>query len=242
MSYYTFCILYQVYYTLNSLKKIFTHYDLHYNNIMYIKLPKIIKIIYEDVPNTVILYTRFIPIIIDYGRCHINCLALDNNIFSRIFLEIACETDKCNNLSYPNCNTLSKGILIKRQNLFNYLQNFENTNIIPYIKNESHDLRYLVTLMINKIPDNRTIKKNFLLYANPAFFAKNYYGTIENDDGIIKSLSLHGTIKTLNDIMVWLTYIYNANIDTDKSTDDIYGTMKIYKDIKENKPWTFEKA
>lgn len=246
VSYYTFCNLYQIYYTLNSIKKIFTHYDLHEKNVMYLKLNKKIKIIYEADPESVILYTRYIPVIIDYGRCHINCLELDNNIFSRIFSEIACESDKCNNKIYPLCNTDSKGIWTYRKSPLEYFDNKYYTNYRK--KNESHDLRYIVNILLYYLNENRTIKKFFKKYVNAEnnseFFEEKYYGTKEYEDCLIETNDVPiGKIKTVGDVMIFLKYFYISNkCFENKSSDDLYGTMKIYKDIKENKPWTFEKA
>lgn len=50
----------------------FTHYDLHLNNILIVKLDKCYKLKYTYNGTEYFIVTQFIPFIIDYGRTHID--------------------------------------------------------------------------------------------------------------------------------------------------------------------------
>jgi hypothetical protein len=49
----------------------FTHYDLHLDNVLLIKLPKTTHFVYKYKNKEYDVYLDFFPIIIDLGRCHI---------------------------------------------------------------------------------------------------------------------------------------------------------------------------
>ena len=87
------CILFQIYYALDQLRGVFTHYDLSYRNVL----------IYEPVPGEYIEYhyhykgrvisfrSRYIAKIIDYGRCYFN-----NGIFSSLDIyRLVCSNAVC---------------------------------------------------------------------------------------------------------------------------------------------------
>jgi hypothetical protein len=50
----------------------FTHYDLHYNNVLVLQLDDVYQIKYEYKGKAYFFYSKFVPFIIDYGRSHIN--------------------------------------------------------------------------------------------------------------------------------------------------------------------------
>jgi hypothetical protein len=80
LDYNLFCIFFQIYATLDSLKEIYTHYDLHPWNILIKFFKNPLKITYKmSDGSSVVLVTNYFPIIIDYGRSYINCLKLDKN-------------------------------------------------------------------------------------------------------------------------------------------------------------------
>lgn len=58
----------------------FTHYDLHANNILVVKLGKIYALQYVYNNKTYTVYTDVIPYIIDYGRSHIDPKSIDTKI------------------------------------------------------------------------------------------------------------------------------------------------------------------
>jgi hypothetical protein len=75
-------ILYLVYSCLSSLSPQFTHYDLHAQNVQLVKIPNdgysLLRVHLAD-GRTVPFKTNYLPVIIDYGRCFVNCAALNSN-------------------------------------------------------------------------------------------------------------------------------------------------------------------
>jgi hypothetical protein len=131
-----FCILFQLYATLATLSKIYTHYDLHQNNIMIINLPKKMLVTYTYNDKNIKLYTKYIPTIIDYGRTYIDCRQFASYVSSENVVNIACTT-RCNDLGsldskncslfifeIISCGLYSHLILIS----INFLFGFNNSN------------------------------------------------------------------------------------------------------------------
>jgi hypothetical protein len=162
-------ILFQIYALLSSLKEVYTHYDLHDGNVMYVKVPddKIVLIKYTINNNVYNIHTHFIPVIIDYGRSHINCLKIgesfeSNLINSKIYSEIVCENPNCNSVKLPACNTNAIGLGIDRNNF----ENYSNLDYFHYIDirhtNQSSDLRF-INLFMTKLENNLPIKLKYEL-------------------------------------------------------------------------------
>ena len=134
-----FGILFQIYYTLNILKNVFTHYDLHSNNIL----------LYEPIEDGYIDYhyhyrgevitfkSRYIVKIIDYGRCYFRGSDIDTH---EIYRKI-CNIRECNDGREVCGNKSGYSFFytneadIKRNHYINKLVN-----------NQSHDLRLLYDL------------------------------------------------------------------------------------------------
>jgi hypothetical protein len=150
-----FAILFQVYYTLNILKNVFTHYDLHSNNIL----------LYEPITDGYIDYhyhyrgevitfkSRYIVKIIDYGRCYFRESNINSqDIYSELCKIIECNTntEKCGDLSGYN-------FLLKKKKEIreNYYTNSSDNN-------QSHDLRLLKDLsqVIPKIKKSSEINNS----------------------------------------------------------------------------------
>lgn len=95
-------ILFQIYFALNSLDDLFIHYDLHRENILLKRVPngKFIEIEYTLFSGVKkIIKTKYIPVIIDYGRSFIDCDAFSKNfITSKNFADKAC-SNSCNTRS-----------------------------------------------------------------------------------------------------------------------------------------------
>lgn len=91
-------ILFQIYMPLYTLADIFTHYDLHWNNVLLhepIK-GKVIKYVYHlDNDEIISFYSPYLVKIIDYGRCYFSDDIMDSNI---IYDKI-CSFAECN----PEC-------------------------------------------------------------------------------------------------------------------------------------------
>lgn len=242
VNYNIFCLLFQIYATLVGLKDIYTHYDLHLGNIMIVKLPKKVKITYTNLKIT--LYTKYIPVIIDYGRSHINCLKLGATIFSRVFSEISCENPKCNSSGPKSCDTRLKGLVIQRyKDNYSNQSNFYNINL--RVKNESFDLRFLHIFMLqfnNIVPIKADYDKHFNLNINSEWVDKTdnkslTYGVEEQPSNYYNK----GIIKTTLDALNWLSDYYNANFTT-KTTTDLYGIMTINTNLESKERWSFEKT
>jgi hypothetical protein len=241
-NYNIFCLLFQIYAALVGLKEIYTHYDLHLGNIMIVKLPKKVKIIYTNLK--IILYTKYIPVIIDYGRSHINCLKLGTTIFSRVFSEISCENSKCNSLGNKSCDTRLKGLVIQRyKDNYSNQNNFYNINL--RVKNESFDLRFLHNFMLQfnntvHIKSDYNRRFNFIINREWIDKADNKsltYGVEEQ----LSDYNIKGIIKTTVDALNWLTDYYNVNFVT-KTATDLYGIMTINTNLESKERWSFEKT
>ena len=239
-NYNIFCILLQIYSALYALREIYTHYDLHSGNIMYMKSPNIIKIVYNINNSEYIIYTKFIPIIIDYGRSHMNCSKLDSTLItSERFAENACNS-KCN----PLQNTHNCEINSLKFNKYNnkWFDNSDFYYINPRVKNESFDLRFINSIM--QVLKQTDIKNRYLqtfnIKNNPDWFLKDKsisYGVKEHKQEPNK-------IETLTDIITFLTNYY-INLNYLKNVPNIninnsYETIRIDCDINKKIKWTYE--
>jgi hypothetical protein len=240
LDYNMFCILIQIYGALSIVKNNFTHYDLHTGNILFSKLDKPIKIIYnDDKHKQYIIYTKFIPVIIDYGRAYVNCKNISENIDSDNFINRACFSS-CNE-SNPDCYLYPIGMPIyKDENkggVYDDNSNFAYIN--PRVNNKSHDLRFIYIIIRynkDKIPlildiyNNHFNKKN-----NP-----DWWDPILNGDGVPEQTKDSVKIKTVSDFYNLLkNEYYETHFNKEEyKTNDILGTMNIYTDLKTK--WTFD--
>lgn len=129
--------LYQVYCPLANMSDVFTHYDLHSENVLLYKIPhdKYIKMIYYYPDNTTVEFnTDAISKIIDYGRSYIN--DEEERIESMTFYDILCGSEVCNRDENGRCGD-EKG--------FGWLGSDEY-NIDSLKRNKSHDLRLLADI------------------------------------------------------------------------------------------------
>lgn len=245
LDYNLYCLLFQIYAALSGLKNMYTHYDLHTGNIMIIKLPKKMRIEYTN--HSTILYTRFIPVIIDYGRSHINCLKLGTTIFSRVFSEISCENPSCNKSAQPLCNTIARGLVVQRDK-HNYSTQDHFYSINLRVANQSHDLRFLHNYM-KKFTPFVALKKDYDLHFNPAsnpeWFVRERDGSLDLTYGVQEATSDYTNskvIRTTSDVISWLKDFASANKFAYKVTADVYGTMTINSDIENKTKWSFVKS
>jgi hypothetical protein len=145
-----FAILFQIYYTLHLLGDVFTHYDLHSNNIL----------LYEPINNGYIDFhyhyrgevitfkSRYIVKIIDYGRCYFRGLDVDTREIHRML----CNTRECNN-GREVCGNKS-GYTYFHTNDADIIRYY---HINTLVNNQSHDLRLLYDL-------NRIIPKKIKIF------------------------------------------------------------------------------
>ncbi len=251
LNYNMFCIIFQIYTTLSSLRDYFTHYDLHHDNIMISILEKPIIIEYKKDASLYKIKTRYIPYIIDYGRSYINCLKLDSVLFSRNFLETACEVRECGRISSQECDASIKGLKISRDNIYNYDKIRHYTD--PRMRNISHDVR-LFHIIFNSLSKwdfgahespiiNTELYKHFSKYSDifkekikkPSDYIfgveENDFGTIPSEGDVIKN------VKVVSDMLK--LYHTNQNYNSIVTEADIVGVLRINMNFEEREKWTF---
>lgn len=163
----TISILFQVYFALHQLRDVYTHYDLHLENVMLYKpFPNKNAILmrYHVDGRIYEFVTEYIPKIIDYGRNFFN----NGTITSKQLIEYVCKSPGCN----PNCG-IHVGYDIIQGSV-----NGGNTDkfywIDPSKRNMSHDLRCAVEVFaINKLAQRYGL-------VTPTFTYLDMYGTPEN--------------------------------------------------------------
>jgi len=219
-------ILFQVYYPLFHMRKHFTHYDLHQENvILYEPVPgKYIQFHYQTETGFVTFKSPYIVKIIDYGRSYFKDIEDSKDIYDEI-----CSLKECD----PLCG-IDKG--------FATFQLSNETNfhhIVSQQKNESHDLRFLkiVLDMLDKFQTPRW----FEYYKNS--FNVRYesnYGTPEN---ICKKKIFYfftsRELCNIEDVYKHLEKILPlSNVQLDGYHNEKYGDLYVYS----NKHIEFRKA
>jgi hypothetical protein len=238
-----FNILFQIYATLSGLKNIFTHYDLHTGNVMFVKVPgnKIINITYVIDNKEYNLYTHFIPVMLDYGRAHINCLELDNLTHSKIFTEMFCANKDCNSSTDNECNGYAKGMAVFKDTKDTYsdMESFYNINY--RVKNESCDLKFLHDLMTSisspiKEEYNKVFVNDWILEEKGE--TKINYCVKEN----LSKFEYTNKVNNITDVISWLLTIQeNIYQGSDINKQTLYGKLKIYPQIEKRIPFNFQK-
>lgn len=186
-------VLFIIYHALNALRKKFTHYDLHNENVLLYEpeLGKYIQYNYhKSFGKTTVFYSAYIPKIVDYGKSFVR----SSNMNSKKIYDTICAEKACN----PNCG----------ENVgFQWFTPNSKMFISSSKKNESHDLR-LLTMCINDV--NKILNDNNLnIDKNPAFLKiyeilqKTKYGVgidnIKNKQfGSIENLSNNSTDGIVN--------------------------------------------
>jgi len=209
-------ILFQIYYPLFHMRKNFTHYDLHMENvILYEPVPgQYIEFHYQTETGVITFKSPYIAKIIDYGRCYFNDTEDSKDIYDEV-----CQLPKCK----KKCGD-ERGF-----------SNFRLSNergfyhIVTQKKNESHDLRFLNSVL-------QTLKT----FVTPAWFKeytdsikleyKHMYGTPEKSCKR-KQCDVEGVYKQLEKI------IPLSNVQLDGYHTEKYGDLYIYG----NKPIEFRK-
>jgi hypothetical protein len=203
---------------------------------MYIKLPNIIKIIYNinDIEYTI--YTKFIPVIIDYGRSHINCSNLDSTLItSEEYAQKACNS-KCNP-SDDKSNCEINSLWINKSN-GNWSDNSNSYYINPRVKNESFDLRFINSIMqlFRKTDIKQKYMKKVNILNNPDWFNKDKtvsFGVQEHEHEDKK-------IENTTDVIDFLTEYYRLNYLTVPIIYQTNETIKIDCNIDKKVKWTYE--
>lgn len=222
-------ILWQVYSVLTSLSVEFTHYDLHYENVLLYTIPenKYMELNYHnytgfgrnviEIP-VVKIKTRYIVKIIDYGRCY--------TPLTEEYYKTICNSENCNKEKIlPNGRVVPCG----KYNGYNYF--YDKLSEREYytgsrVRNISHDLRlvnfFRDPYFLKHAPENKIfnlIAAN-LLYNNP-------YGTNENTsiEGITNVISLSRFL-----IKVVMEEDFVKKMNSSFEGYEKVGTMNIYLD------------
>jgi hypothetical protein len=222
-------ILYQVYFPLTVLKDIYTHYDLHANNVFLYKPyqgNKYIQMRYHLLSERVIEFpSEYIVKIIDYGRNY-----FDNGVTNtkEILNNYVCNNRMCN----PNCGYyVGYGVIQGNE----YNPNAQNNWIFPNQKNISHDLKFAHYFYsyLKQIKLFNTFFYNDMEITGPS---EKLMGTPEKLGGnslIINNIvNLREAIESFID--VWNTHKMKKKYD---ATWQKMAIMDIYED---KRPYTFK--
>lgn len=211
-------ILFQVYYPLFHMRKNFTHYDLHIENvILYEPVPgQYIQFHYHTDTGIISFKSPYIAKIIDYGRSYFKDGEDSKDIYDQV-----CQIDECK----PNCGEDSGFSSFPLSNERNFY------HIVSQKKNESHDLRFLYSVL-------ETLKT----FPIPAWFKtytdsfkliyKHMYGTPEKICIQTKQCNMETIYKKL------VTLLPETNAKLDPYHVDKYGDLYVYGD----KPIEFRKS
>ena len=127
--------LYQIYFTLSVLHNEFTHYDLHPDNVMIIKLPQGTYMTHNyriSDSEVVVFHSRYVVKIIDFGRSYCN------NVSDGIYQQVK-EHIEINTIDTDEINRRFKSMGLRCMS-----PSFaEENRITSYKNNVSHDLRLL---------------------------------------------------------------------------------------------------
>jgi hypothetical protein len=249
-----FNILFQLYALLSSLKDIYTHYDLHYNNVMFVKVPdnKVVSITYTINDKHYLIFTHFIPVIIDYGRSHISCLKLNesketNLINSKLFSEIACENPECNSKAKPYCNMYNSGLIVDRDSNESYSKHENFYSIDVRHTNQTIDLRF-INLFMTKLDNNLPIKLRYEENFDKFWLTNNKSKHLDNPDTLLpgikerpSNLSILRKISTTSDCILWLINLHSGIYINSHIMNKVkYGSIKINTNIDKKINWSFE--
>ena len=171
-------ILLQLFAFLHIHQYVFTHYDLHLNNIMLIQIPnKKMKFVYGKEPYHAISFeSKYLVKIIDYGRVY---LRQHTDMFRDIM--------KVSNVK----NLQAFSFLINQRNRKNY-ETYRYRYITSYKRNKSYDLQSLVYIRelynhrksVNNDETALRIKTNFLNKVQYYHDQKQFHGTPELEDSL----------------------------------------------------------
>jgi hypothetical protein len=165
-------LMYQLYFTLSQIYDKFTHYDLHTSNVLVYQLPtdKYINIKYHTNDKVIILKTKFIPKIIDYGRCFFYESETLNSMNIRNKL---CSVDECN--QEDDCGN-RHGYTFFSYNPDTMKADSQDYYISSSLRNMSHDLIFAnyVKMQYKPKKPNKVLEE----ILNKVYY-KDQYGTPE---------------------------------------------------------------
>ena len=222
--------IYQIYFALGGLATIFTHYDLHPDNVILYKPVdgKYIEFHYHLRNETVSFKSQYIAKMIDYGRSFIN----HGNKSSAEYYKKICTEDKCNNEDEDGDEDNDE----KCGNKSGYgwmeppLEDW-NFYISSSLNNRSHDLRFLHSLWTNMPWHDEPFKSSIRIRS----ILKNILGKVkyQGDYGtppVVGKKDINGKIEDVIDAELFIkTEILMP--DQKKANDDYYNTKTKLGDL-----------
>ena len=183
--------LFQIFFTLNVLKDVFTHYDLHCNNILtYIPIQnKYIQYHFHLQNETVTFKSPYLIKIIDYGRCHFDDQAGMNS--EKIY--------KLTTTAGVNCG------MLQGYNWFDETKKLRKPEyyINSLILNRSHDLRVLKVisdninmLFLDYFVFNNTVYSDVKTLFTKVVYSDNYGTTQKLKSGLPQKV--HNVMDAFN--------------------------------------------
>jgi hypothetical protein len=223
-----------VYFPLTILKDVYTHYDLHANNVFLYKPyegNKYIQMRYHLLSGRIIEFpSEYIVKIIDYGRNY-----FDNGITNtkKILNDYVCNNARCK----PNCGENVGYSIIQGDE---YYPNIDFHWIFPNKKNISHDLRFAL-LFYSFFKNNNAF--NEFYYGNKLILSSSRnIGRLFNGNGTPEKLG--GDYETIYNI-VNLRDFLETQIETYdernmiKKYDDTWQKKAIMDIYEDKRPYTF---
>jgi len=222
--------IYQIYFALGGLATIFTHYDLHPDNVILYKPVdgKYIEFHYHLPTETVSFKSQYIAKMIDYGRSFINH---DNKSSGEYYKKI-CAEDKCNNEDEDGDEDKDEKCGDKSgYGWMEPLQEHWNYYISSSLNNRSHDLHLLNDLW-TRMPWR---KEPLLSSVRIRSALKNILGKViyEGDYGtppVVGNKDINGMIEDVVDAELFIKTAILTD-DQKKANDDYYSGMEKLGDL-----------
>jgi hypothetical protein len=218
--------LFQVYSTLSALANVYTHYDLHTENVlMYVPNDdQYIEYHYHYPGGKVVTFkSKYIVKIIDYGRNYIHVDGISED--STTFYNKLCKVKECNISVRRGTSKCGKSFG------FSFLNPVDNTHYITCSKrNVSHDLR-LASSIIKHYSSEIQTERPYLHRMLSLVVFNHRYGTPE----LINS-GLPRSINNVTDMETELLKIVEKNTNQAKN-DQVYagktkiGDLHVYPDM-----------
>ncbi len=235
--YEAFNILTLVYATLHKFKLYFTHYDLHSNNVLLTRVPdnKYIEVIVDD---NFTIKTQYLPIIIDYGRCYINCKLMNSTKALKTVCELKNPVTK-NNICYNNCGDYTGYTFVGYYDGEKFDNTRSNKHFINLAnKNMSHDLRLLQTfkkfidkykILTYDTQIDSSVKTNITTLLNNLVYTHEF-GTREVEESVANKIyNVSDAYTKLKELISDVNF--TKVIDTNFIHKNSIGKLNIYIDI-----------
>jgi hypothetical protein len=249
--------LHMIYSFLSNFADYFTHYDLHTDNLVLVKIPndQYVQVNYHDDKGNIITYkTEYIPIIIDYGHSYINCDHMKRLISnpdergliqnSENIIKKVCSYDNSNPDSNKNkckdtCGDKTGYTWTPSYTRSTHTfkpQTKDNYYIDPVRPNRTHDL-HLLSIIKTEFDFKHVSRTNFIgkslisdFFDKKVQVSQSPFGSSENMNILTdKVYNVNTAYRLLNDIVK--NTDFNLNNDPLFTSKKLYKTINIYTDL-----------